>query len=161
MTAESERGPSDARNTSGPAPKPNPDSSPLPDDSPEMLRWRADSLMEEMMLGAVDVSAAGVSGSDADDAGGGFEPESVSSQTQGASPMQNGDGSSADCAPPLAELLFDERYTSDRYSSVRTNRDSGVPSSSRRDHRRVTAGSPAYRASPDGASCHTGSGQAG
>ncbi len=136
MTAESERGPSDARSTSGPAPKPNPDSSPLPDDSPEMLRWRADSLMEEMMLGAVDVSAAGVSGSDADDAGGGFEPESASSQTQGASPMQNGDGSSASTAQPSSEwpsfsALDDERYTSDRYSSVRDEQETrgAAPSS--------------------------------
>ena len=28
-----------------------------PDDSPELLRWRADILLDEMMLGAVDVAA--------------------------------------------------------------------------------------------------------
>ncbi len=98
---ESERGSSDARSTSGPAPKPNPDPSPLSDDSPEMLRWRADALMEEMMLGAVDVSAADM-GEGTDATGGGFAPETPTPETRSA-PPQNGDGSASQTdAPPAS-----------------------------------------------------------
>ena len=37
----------------------NGSSSAQTEESPELLRWRADSLMDEMMLGAVDISAGG------------------------------------------------------------------------------------------------------
>ncbi len=101
MTAESERSASDGRypSRSGPKPNPDPDLSALPDDSPELLRWRADALMEEMMLGAVDVSAADSSrapaspAAPADEAGGAFAPEEAPAPDPWpASPTQNGAG---------------------------------------------------------------------
>jgi hypothetical protein len=71
MTVESERGTSDGGvdTESTPTPRDTPDTSTdspyngdqyeaQGNDSPELLRTRADSLLDEMMLGAVDVSAA-------------------------------------------------------------------------------------------------------
>jgi hypothetical protein len=60
MTAESERGASDPGidNEATPDHKITRDKPIQPEDTPEVLRWRADSLLDEMMLGAVDVSAA-------------------------------------------------------------------------------------------------------
>lgn len=73
MTAESERGSSDpnAGNEATSRPETTPDNTKASgtsaaDKSPEVLRTRADSLLDEMMLGAVDVSAAETRGSDTD-----------------------------------------------------------------------------------------------
>ena len=65
MTSESERGSSDPNDSNEATPAlTNTQANSIPNEgSPETLRWRADSLLDEMMLGAVDVSAADSSAS--------------------------------------------------------------------------------------------------
>ena len=64
MTADTEQAPENGEEETRYASKsytdkPNGSGAGHADESPDLLRWRADLLMDEMMLGAVDVSAAG------------------------------------------------------------------------------------------------------
>lgn len=102
MIAESERGFSDAHSAPGPDSKPNRDASALPDDSPEMLRWKADALMEEMMLGAVDVSAGDRAGGPVDRAGGMATPQNPPADRDGVY-GSNGDRAGGE-TPPSASV---------------------------------------------------------
>jgi hypothetical protein len=106
MSAESEQFSGERERSSRPASRGS-DATP-PGDSPDLLRWRADLLLDEMMLGAVDVSAAG---SDA---------LATPSSVRPAQPSRNGAGEDAAPATDAAHGTNERLYSLEqRYDAFR------------------------------------------